>query len=116
MKSLKERFKPEFLNRVDEVIIFHPLSKQMIEKIVGLQLQIVENRLAAKDIRLKVSAAVKAYLTQKGYDPLYGARPLKRVIQNDILDELALQIIEGKITSGGKVKIDLENGKIIFAK
>lgn len=116
MKSLKERFKPEFLNRVDEVIIFHPLSKQMIEKIVGLQLQIVENRLAAKDIRLKVSAAVKAYLTQKGYDPLYGARPLKRVIQNDILDELALQIIEGKITSGGKVKIDLENGKIKFAK
>ncbi len=116
MGSLKERFKPEFLNRVDEIIIFHPLSKQVIEKIVGLQLRIVEDRLAAKDIRMKVSAQVKSYLTQKGYEPLYGARPLKRVIQNDILDELALQIIEGKIISGDKVKINLENDKIVFSK
>lgn len=114
MGSLRERFKPEFLNRIDDIIIFHPLDRKMLEKIVELQMQGVFERLKGKGITVKVSAEAKGYLTQKGYDPLYGARPLKRVIQNEILDELALMIIEGKISEGGKAKIALEKGKIVI--
>lgn len=116
LASLKERFKPEFLNRVDDIIIFHPLGKKVIEKIVKLQLEQLQKRLASKNILLRFSAQIQGYLTQKGYDPLYGARPLKRVIQNDILDELAMQIIEGKIAEGDKVKIMVENDRIVFKK
>jgi ATP-dependent Clp protease ATP-binding subunit ClpA len=116
MASLREQFKPEFLNRVDEIIIFHPLSQAVLEMVVNLQLQLVLKRLAQQNISLKIPAEVKTYLTTKGFDPLYGARPLKRVIQNEILDELALEIIEGKISGGDKIKIQLENGKIVFKK
>jgi len=114
--SLREQFKPEFLNRVDEIIIFHPLSRKVLEKIVDLQLQLVQKRLSEKNIALKISHEVKAYLTAKGFEPLYGARPLKRVIQNEILDELALQIIERTISSGDTIKIQLENNTIVFKK
>ena len=85
-----------------------------MEKIVDLQLKIVEKKLMEKNIKLNVSPKVREYLTAKGYDPLYGARPLKRVIQNEILDELALEIIEGKIKEGEKIKVELEKDKIIF--
>lgn len=111
---LRDHFKPEFLNRVDEIIIFHPLDKKMLEKIFDLQLGLVAGRLAEKNIKLNIPAEVKEYLAKKGFDPLYGARPLKRVIQNDILDELALQIIEGKIKEGDKVSLRLEKEKIVF--
>jgi len=112
--SLREQFKPEFLNRVDDLIIFHPLNKKVLQQIVDLQLQLVQKRLEMKNIKLRVSNEVKAYLTTKGYDPTYGARPLKRIIQNEILDELALQIIEKKIVEGDTIKIVLEDGKIVF--
>ncbi|MEI7621074.1 MAG: ATP-dependent chaperone ClpB [Candidatus Moraniibacteriota bacterium] len=114
--SLKEQFKPEFLNRIDELIIFHPLGKKILEKIVQLQLELVQKRLAEKDIRLKISKEVQAYLSNKGFDNVYGARPLKRVIQNEILDELALQIIEKKIVDGDTVKVQLEKDKIVLSK
>jgi len=84
--------------------------------IANLQLNLVQKRLDAKNIKLKVSNEVKSYLTQKGYDPIYGARPLKRIIQNEILDELALEIIEKKIVEGDSVKVQLENEKIVFRK
>jgi ATP-dependent Clp protease ATP-binding subunit ClpB len=113
---LKEQFKPEFLNRIDDIIIFHPLGKKVLEKIVDLQLNLVQKRLSGKNIKLKVSSEAKAYLTQKGYDPIYGARPLKRIIQNEILDELALEIIEKKITEGDTINVRLEKSKIIFRK
>ncbi len=112
--SLKEQFKPEFLNRIDEIIIFHPLNKKILQQIVDLQINIVQKRLGEKNIKLKISNEAKMYLTQKGYDPIYGARPLKRIIQNEILDELALQIIEKKIAEGDTVNVKLENGKIAF--
>jgi len=112
LTELRNNFKPEFLNRLDEIIIFHPLNKAMLEKIVDLQIQIVKDRLKKKDIDLEVTEAAKKYLTQKGFDPVYGARPLKRVIQNEILDELALQIIEGKIKN--KIKVGFENKKIVI--
>lgn len=112
MENLRERFRPEFLNRIDDIIIFHPLGEKMLEKIVDLQVQIVFSRLKSKGITVRISPEAKTYLTKKGYDPMYGARPLKRIIQNEILDELALLIIEGKIGEGGKAKIILEKGRI----
>ena len=114
--SLKEQFKPEFLNRIDDIIIFHPLNKKVLQEIVDLQLGLVQKRLNAKNIKLKISNEAKACITQKGYDPIYGARPLKRVIQNEILDELALKIIEKKISEGDSVNVKLENDKIVLKK
>ncbi len=114
--SLREQFKPEFLNRIDDLIIFHPLDKKILQQIVELQLKLVQKRLDEKNIKLKVSNEAKTYLTTKGYDPTYGARPLKRIIQNEILDELALEIIEKKIIEGDSVKVNLENEKIVLTK
>lgn len=115
LQALRENFKPEFLNRIDEIIIFHPITPEMLKKIVDLQLALVQKRLDKKNIRLTVTPAARSYLSEKGYDPSYGARPLKRVIQNEILDELALRIIEGKVQEGSKVKIDVKNQAIVFA-
>lgn len=114
--SLREQFKPEFLNRIDDLIIFHPLNKKILLEIANLQLALVQKRLDEKNIKLKVSNEVKEYLTKKGFDPVYGARPLKRIIQNEILDELALQIIEKRIVDGDSVKVQLKNDKIFFSK
>jgi len=113
-EALKERFRPEFLNRVDEIIIFKNLSKKDIEQIVELQLKLVEKRLSEKRLKIVVSSEVKKMLAKRGYDPLFGARPLKRLIQNLILDPLALEIIEGKTREGQTIKIALKNGKISF--
>jgi len=113
-KELKNYFKPEFLNRLDEIIIFNPLTKKDIEEIVELQLKRVEERLADKNIKISISAKAKSLIAEKGFDPLFGARPLKRVIQNLILNPLSLKIIEGKIKERQKVKIDVEKGKIVF--
>jgi ATP-dependent Clp protease ATP-binding subunit ClpB len=106
-KKLKDHFKLEFLNRIDETVVFHSLDKASLEKIVDLELAKVETRLRNKDITLKISAKVKKMLSEEGFDITYGARPLKRLIQNRILDELSLEIIEGKIKDGDKVSIDL---------
>ncbi|HRY36317.1 MAG TPA: ATP-dependent chaperone ClpB [Candidatus Magasanikbacteria bacterium] len=110
--SLRDHFKPEFLNRIDETIIFHSLNEKDIEKIVELQLLQVEKRLAEKKIYLAFDEKIKKHLTEKGYDVNYGARPLKRVVQNELLDKLSLLIIEGKIKEGQKVKISLNKNEI----
>jgi ATP-dependent Clp protease ATP-binding subunit ClpB len=104
---LKNHFKLEFLNRIDEIVIFKSLDKAVLEEIVDLELTKVENRLNAKNIKLKIAGKIKKFLADKGYDTTFGARPLKRIIQNSILDELALNIIEGKIKDGDRVTIDL---------
>jgi ATP-dependent Clp protease ATP-binding subunit ClpC len=106
-KILKENFKLEFLNRIDEIVVFKSLDKEALEKIVDLELDRVQARLKNKEISLKISPKVKKMLAEKGYDITFGARPLKRIIQNMILDELALEIIEGKIKGGDDVLIDL---------
>jgi ATP-dependent Clp protease ATP-binding subunit ClpB len=117
-KKLREHFKLEFLNRIDEVVVFHSLDKISLEHIVDLELSKVQNRLRNKDISLKISNKVKKMLSEDGYDITYGARPLKRLIQNKILDELSLEIIEGKIKDGDKVAIDLgvENKVLMSVK
>ena len=114
LTSLRENFKPEFLNRLDEIIIFHPINRQMLKQILKLQINQIQKRLDEKNIKLKLTKEAKEYLGKKGYDPAYGARPLKRLIQNEILDELALEIIEGKIKEGEKVTVDENKNKIIF--
>ncbi len=106
-KILKENFKLEFLNRIDEIVIFKSLDKKTLAKIVDMELAKVQERLKNKDININISAKVKKMLAEKGYDVTFGARPLKRIVQNMILDELALEIIEGKIKSGDKIAIDL---------
>jgi len=104
---LKDHFKLEFLNRIDEIVIFKSLNRQALAKIVDLELAKVEKRLKNKDITIKIALKVKKMLAEKGYDITFGARPLKRIIQNIILDELALEIIEGKIKKGDQITIDL---------
>lgn len=117
MEALKNHFRPEFLNRVDEVIIFHPLDKKEIREIVDIQLAHIRERLTEKHITLTVSNKAKDHLGKKGYDPNLGARPLRRLIQSEVLDKLAIQILEGKITDGDTVLIDCDkNAQIILKK
>ncbi len=112
---LTEQFRPEFLNRLDEIIIFHSLSKENIGDIVELQLARVSDRLKEqRKIELSITKAAKKYLSERGYDPAFGARPLKRLIQTDILDELARKIISGEIAEESKVSIDAKDNKIII--
>ena len=112
---LQEHFRPEFLNRVDEVIMFDSLNKEQIADVVELQLERVALRLKEqRRITLKMTPAAKQLLGEKGYDPSYGARPLKRVIQREMLDELALEIIKGEIKEGATVTVDASRGKLKF--
>ncbi|MBI2450891.1 MAG: AAA family ATPase [Parcubacteria group bacterium] len=113
-KALQENFRPEFLNRLDEIIIFNSLTKSNIEEIVDLQLERVKNRLLKKGLTLKISKEVKKYLAQAGFDPYFGARPLKRVIQNMILNPLAEIIVRRKDSDGKKINIDIQEDKIFF--
>ncbi|NTW45759.1 MAG: ATP-dependent chaperone ClpB [Candidatus Moranbacteria bacterium] len=112
MSSLRETFRPEFLNRIDEIVIFHPLGRDIIRKIVDLELAKVAERLAAKEIAVTFTDAARKRLAEKGFDPFYGARPLRRVIQGDILDPLALEVIEGKVPAAG---IEVDAGKEGFS-
>jgi len=114
MGALKERFRPEFLNRIDEIIIFNYLGKKEIKKIVDLELEKVYNRLKGKNITLKVTEPVKELLAERGFDPNLGARPLKRVIQKLILDPLALKIVSGEIKEGDKVVVDVKQKEIVI--
>ena len=114
MQSLQENFKPEFLNRLDDVIIFHPLTVRTLKEIIELQIGLIQNRLQKKNIKINLNKSAKDFLGEKGYEPLYGARPLKRLIQNEILDELAMRIIEDKIKEGDRVDVTTKEGKIVF--
>jgi len=111
---LKETFKPEFLNRIDEIIIFKPLNKNDIKQIIELQLKKIFERLKEKKINLKVSERVKNFIAEIGFDPLYGARPLKRVIQQHILNPLSLKIVSGEIKSSKTFRVEIKNKKIII--
>lgn len=112
---LTQYFRPEFINRIDEVVIFQPLTPEELREIVRLQLEELEARLKAKNIKLNITEAAMDYFAATGYDLVFGARPLKRLIQNTILNQLSLQIIEGKIQDGDTVKID-SDGKNISVK
>ena len=114
MAILKTRFKPEFLNRVDDIIMFKPLTESGIKKIIDIFLKDVSRRLKDKNIAIEVTDAAKTIMAEEGYDPHYGARPLKRYIQNTLENKLARMIIKGQVTYGSKVRIDGENDEIII--
>jgi len=111
---LKKTIRPEFLNRIDEIIMFTPLTEQEIRQIVGLQLKGIERMAAANGIALQFSDAAVAYLAEKGYDPQFGARPVKRAIQELVLNALSKQILSGKIDRGHAVKVDFRKGQLVF--
>jgi ATP-dependent Clp protease ATP-binding subunit ClpB len=114
MKALKDNFRPEFINRLDEVVIFDVLSPEVIKEIVNIQVGIVVKRMLDKNIELNITEKVLEYLAKEGYDPQYGARPLKRMIQSKILTPLAGLMIENNMMVGGKVGVDLKNNEIVF--
>ncbi len=116
MELLREQFRPEFLNRIDEIVIFQSLGKEDLAKIVDLQLRIVMKRLQAKRITLTFTEKAKLLIADKGHDPAYGARPLKRAIQELVLDELAMQLLEHKVEEGNSITIDVVKEKIVFKK
>ena len=115
MALLRDTFRPEFLNRIDETIMFAPLDREQLAEIVGVQLEIVAQRLADRNIGLHVTPAAREWLGARGYDPVYGARPLKRLIQKDVLDPLAMRLLSGSLHEGEEVTIDVgESGELAF--
>ena len=114
--ALKEAFKPEFLNRVDETVIFNSLGREQIKEIAEIQLRRLRRNLASRKMALEITDRAKALLAEKGYDPVYGARPLKRAIQRWIQDPLALKILDGRFREGDKVVIDRDGEQLTFAR
>jgi ATP-dependent Clp protease ATP-binding subunit ClpB len=112
--ALRSSFRPEFLNRIDETVIFHALNRKEIRAIAGLQVKRIEERLAEQKIRLQLTPAAQDYIAAVGYDPTYGARPLKRAIQREIENPIATKILEGTFTSGHTIVISFENEKLVF--
>ena len=115
MEVLRATFKPEFLNRIDEIVTFNSLSQEEIKKIVGIQISLLSKRLEGNKITLKLTDAVETFLAETGFDPLYGARPLKRAIQHYIQDPLAMKILEGSVKEGDQITVDMKDGQILFS-
>ncbi|MCX7017695.1 MAG: ATP-dependent chaperone ClpB [Candidatus Sumerlaeota bacterium] len=115
-EELRQRFRPEFLNRVDEIIIFRSLSREQVEKIIDIQMRRVFERLGDRKMTLELTEAARRLIAAEGYDPAYGARPLKRAIQREILDPLSLKMLEGAFHEGDSIRADALNGKIVFEK
>jgi ATP-dependent Clp protease ATP-binding subunit ClpB len=113
-EALRETFKPEFLNRIDEIIIFENLTRDEIVKIVDIQVQTLQDRLAERKIELMLTDGARALIAEKGYDPVYGARPLKRVMQQLIENPLSMEILKGTIPEGARVRAEVEDERIVF--
>ncbi|MFN3740203.1 MAG: ATP-dependent chaperone ClpB [Thermodesulfovibrionales bacterium] len=116
MEDLKNFFRPEFLNRVDEIIIFNPLTPEMLKEIVDIQIKRMKKYLKDRHIDIVLTERAKEYLAQEGYDPVYGARPLKRLIQREVLNPLAMKLLERSIREGDTVEVDYEAGEIKFTR
>jgi ATP-dependent Clp protease ATP-binding subunit ClpB len=114
--ELKAHFRPEFLNRVDDIIIFHSLTEEQLAKIVDIQLRGVEKRLAQQNLRIEVDPAVKKLLASEGYDPQFGARPLKRTIQELLLDPLAMKLLNGEFKPGDNIQVKAQGDELVFQK
>src|ERR1700674_972414 len=116
MEAVRQQFRPEFLNRIDEIIIFRNLSLADIKRIVDIQLEGLRKRMAERGIGLELTDAAKEYIANRGYDPVYGARPLKRALQKEILDPLALRVLNGDFVAGDNVVADVQRGEVVFQK
>ena len=111
---MKKTFRPEFLNRVDEIIVFHPLDEDHIKQIVGLMLENLAARMKQNEISIQVTDNAKAFIAKKGFDPIYGARPLRRTIQNMIEDRIAEEMLDGTIKTGDNILVDVNGENIML--
>ena len=116
MAELKRHFRPEFLNRVDDVIIFQSLDEEELSHIVEIQIGRLEKRLAQQNLTLEVDAAAKKLLAKEGYDPQFGARPLKRAVQDQLLNPLSMRLLEGEFKPGDRIKVSAKDDELSFAK
>jgi ATP-dependent Clp protease ATP-binding subunit ClpB len=114
LEDLREQFRPEFLNRVDDIVVFHGLSEEHLGEIVEILLGRLRNRLADREITLQLTEAARRHLTEVGYDPVYGARPLKRVLQRELETQLGRRILAAEVTDGSAVVVDYREGELVF--
>jgi ATP-dependent Clp protease ATP-binding subunit ClpB len=114
LTALRNHFRPEFLNRVDEIVIFHRLETGHLRQIVDIQLDNVRHLLSEREITIALTESAKDLLVEEGYDPAYGARPLKRVIQRRVIDPMALQVIHGEVRDGDRLLVDAEGDALTF--
>jgi ATP-dependent Clp protease ATP-binding subunit ClpB len=116
MDIVRRHFRPEFLNRVDDIVIFHPLTKENIAQIVDIQLRYLDKVLEQRNLRLRLTDSAKKFLAQVGYDPVYGARPLKRAIQMYLQNPLAMEVLQGTVHEGETITADFDPAadKIVF--
>jgi ATP-dependent Clp protease ATP-binding subunit ClpB len=114
MEIVGGHFRPEFINRVDDIVVFHPLKQAQIRQIAGLQVNRVKKRLLVKDIKLEVSEAALDFLGRVGFDPVYGARPLKRAIQDELENPLAQKLLAGEINPGQTIQVDVADHQLTF--
>jgi len=115
MGAVSDHFRPEFLNRVDDIVVFHPLGKEQITAIAKIQLRSLRERLAEKGYKLELSLAALDKIADAGFDPVYGARPLKRAIQVEIENPLAQKLLSGDLAEDGVIKIDLVDGELTLS-
>jgi ATP-dependent Clp protease ATP-binding subunit ClpB len=115
-EQMREFFRPEFLNRIDEIVEFKPLTKEQLADIVELQLERLRARLADRGIALELTDEAKQVIADAGWDPMYGARPLKRALQRMVENPLALQLLEGEFADGDTVRVDARDGELVFEK
>jgi ATP-dependent Clp protease ATP-binding subunit ClpB len=113
-RILQNHFRPEFLNRIDEIVVFHPLTREQLAEVVDFQLRRVSQLLADRGYYLEVSQSAKEFLAEEGYDPAFGARPLKRTIQRELQDPLALKILSGEFREGDVIEVDRDNHGLVF--
>jgi ATP-dependent Clp protease ATP-binding subunit ClpB len=116
MGEVKTHFRPEFVNRIDEIVVFHALGEEHIRSIARIQLNVLKVRLAKMDYGLEISDAALAELAKVGFDPVYGARPLKRAIQSEIENPLAKAVLEGRFAPKDTIVVDTRGGKMVFEK
>jgi ATP-dependent Clp protease ATP-binding subunit ClpB len=117
MEALKAAFRPEFLNRIDDMITFRSLGMEDIDRIIDIQIGLIEKRLRERKLSLELTEEAKNYIAHAGYSPVYGARPLKRTLQKLILDNLAMKILEGTFAEGDHILVELtDSGEMIFKK
>jgi ATP-dependent Clp protease ATP-binding subunit ClpB len=112
MDAVRKHFRPEFLNRIDEIIVFHRLRREDMAAIVDIQMRGLRKLLAERKITIELDDGARTWLANQGYDPIYGARPLKRVIQKQVQDPLAEQLLEGSIKDGDTVRLSVKDGKL----
>ena len=116
LEAVRAHFRPEFLNRIDEIIVFNPLSVNEIKRIVDIQIGLLQKRLAEKQMTLTITDAAKEILAAEGFDPVYGARPLKRVLQKRVMDVIAMKLLAGEFTEGDRIVVDVQDGQLVFTR